>query len=90
MQAEQLWLMLIDLARRLDIEVRLERLEAPELVLAGGGLCLIRGRRVVFIDKHLNQEARLRQLAVALHGQDWEQHHMLPALRVFLDSLEGA
>ena len=90
MQAQPLWLMLTDLARRLDIEVRLEYLEAPELGLASGGLCLIRGRRVVFIDKRLNQEARILQLAESLRGQDWEQHHMLPALRALLDDQEGA
>lgn len=89
MQAEQLWLLLLNLARQMDIRVRLENLDQPDLSFNSGGLCLVNGRKVVFIDKRLPPRAQARQLGLCLLTQDVEQFHMLPAVRCFLDDLEG-
>lgn len=58
-------------------------------VSLSGCLCLIKGQKTIFVDKRLNTEARVKQLALCLGGQNLEQYYMLPALRHYLEGLTG-
>ena len=83
----QLWLLLLEVAHALDIEVRLESIEQPELNLRGGGLCRIKGKTVLFIDKRLNVEARLKGLGRAIKRYNIDEISMRPLARDFLENL---
>lgn len=77
------WDELTRVARRLRVDVREERLEP---VLDGrehgrGGLCILRGRRVVLIDERAPLRDRVATLATALAGFDLEGIHLAPFVR---------
>lgn len=72
---------LINLARRLEFEVREEWLEG-----AGTGTCLIRGKKVLFVDQSLTPSERLAQVAKSLCTQSGlEAIYILPEARAVLD-----
>jgi len=69
------------LARRLDIEIRYTD-SGPS------GLCTIRGRRVLFIDRGLDTEAKLVVFAREFRALDLEGIYVVPAIRRLL-GMEG-
>lgn len=81
---QRLWMMLNELAGRLGVRVRLERLEDGEEFPVRGGLCKVGGEAVAIVDKRLAPAGRARQLAGALAGFDLEGVSMVPALREYL------
>ena len=85
MKAKNLWPLLYDLARQLDIQVRVEYLD--DQVFSGGRLCLLKGRKIIFIDKRLTIDEQSRQLATGLAAQDLDQYYVLPLLREYLEDI---
>lgn len=65
------------LAERLNIEVR---------YTAGGpsGLCILKGERVLFIDKNLDQLSKVEVFAQAFKPLDLNGVYIVPALRRLL------
>ena len=71
----------LDVFGRLDIEVRHEGLGG-----AGGGLCTIRGKRVLFVDLDADPATRLETSARALAGlAELEGLYISPVLRELID-----
>jgi hypothetical protein len=88
MEPQLIWMLLNDLAGRLGVEVRLERLEDGEEFNVRGGLCRLGPRLVAFVDRRLTVAGRNRQLGLALAGQDLNGLFLRPALREFLEGLQ--
>lgn len=84
LEPQRLWMMLNELAGRLGVQVRLERLEDGEGFAVRGGLCRVGGQPVAIVDQRLAPAGRARQLAAALAGLELEGVSMVPALREFL------
>jgi hypothetical protein len=77
-----------DLAGRLGVEVRLERLEDGEGFQMRGGLCRLGGELVAIVDSRQSPLGRSRQLGRALAGLDLEGVFVRPVLREFFDQLK--
>jgi len=72
---------LLELAEQLDISVRREPLGGE-----GGGLCHLRGRRVLFVDIQADPQTRYEKTVAALAElPDVDQHYVLPELREELE-----
>ena len=72
---------MIDLARRLSYDVREEWLDGKF-----GGLCEIKGRRVLFVDLSLPPSERLEQVAAPLREcKELAQVYILPEAQAVLD-----
>ena len=70
-----------ELLLRLEVEVREERLGGES-----GGLCVVRGRRVLFIDLDADPAVRLERSLGALRTlPDIEDIYLSPALRELID-----
>jgi hypothetical protein len=82
--------MLNDLAGRLGVEVRLEKLEDGEGYESHGGLCRIGGRMLVFVDRRQSDLLRCEQLGRALNHLELEGQHMYPVVREFLEQLQNS
>jgi hypothetical protein len=80
MKTEQILKELEDVARRLGIDVRMER--------GGfrGGLCLIDDEQVIVLNKRQPAESRLAVLAESLKSLPVETVFMRPAVRKALES----
>jgi hypothetical protein len=87
MEPRRLWMMLNELAGRLEVEVRLERLQDGEGYETHGGLVRLGGRLVAIVDQRRGDGARCEQLGRALLEMDLEGWHMRPALREYLEYL---
>jgi len=72
---------LLRLADQLAIEVRFVPLEG-----AGGGLCRVKGRQILFVDADADVENRFETVLTALADQDGlDNMFILPQLREQLD-----
>ena len=68
---------LIRLADQLGIDVRYEEMDG-----AGGGLCVLRGRRVLFIDTSADPQASYERVLGALARlPELDQVYIVPELR---------
>ena len=75
----------IDVLASLEIEVRREHLGGDS-----GGLCKLRGRRVVFVDLDADVATRLERCVEVLRGlPDLETVYLAPHLREMLDQSEA-
>jgi hypothetical protein len=83
-------MLLTELAGRLGVEVRLEALAGDEDHEVRGGLCRLGGRLVAFVDRRLGPAGRNRVLGRALAGLDLEGAYLRPAVREYLEGLEGS
>ena len=74
---------LLDVARRVGVEVRREPFDGavPREALPRGGLCVIRGVRVILVDATLTAVERAAVLADALAGVSIDEIAMLPFVR---------
>ena len=73
---------LTDLARRLGYEVREEWLEGK----AGGG-CVLKGRKVLFVDQSLSPVERVEQVVHAVRGHsELDSITILPEVRALLEA----
>ncbi len=74
-------------AERLELDVRSEPLE-PRLEgrdYGRGGLCVLRGRRVILLDSRAPLPDRIAVLAAALAAFDVEALHMPPLVRATIE-----
>jgi hypothetical protein len=77
--------MIIELCERLSIAVREEHLGGD-----GGGLCVMRDRRLLFVDLDADTATRLHQCANALANlPELEQIFVPPALRQVLSEVRS-
>ena len=72
-----------DLALKLGVEVVYEKLENRDF-LATGGLCKVKGKYKIFIDRSETIERRTEILARALSSFDREDVYILPYIREIL------
>jgi hypothetical protein len=89
MQPRELWPLMLDLSRRMDVAVRVEYLDHQDAEPLAGGFCRLRGKRTVFINKRLQTPQRLRQLGLALNRLEVEQYYLLPVIRNYLNDLNS-
>jgi hypothetical protein len=77
---------IIEVFGRLDIAVRLERLGG-----GGGGLCALRGQRVLFIDLDADVATRLDRSVGALASlPELDSVYLTPALREHIARTQGS
>ena len=71
---------LVGLARRLGYEVREEWLDG-----SGGGACLLKGQKILFLDQSLRPSERVGQIVRVLKGcAELERIYVLPEARALL------
>lgn len=81
MELEELELELGLLAERLGIEVRHVRYEG------GGGLCVIRGKRVLMVNDLADRAERAATIAAALaEAPELDQMYVVPEVRRFIET----
>ena len=86
MHAVEMLRSLVELAGRLGYQVRQEWLDG-----AGGGVCELKGTRIVFIDLSQAPADRARQLGAALADHPaLDEMFLLPELRQFLTRAKTA
>ncbi|MBN1275966.1 MAG: hypothetical protein JXA35_00640 [Deltaproteobacteria bacterium] len=73
------------LADNLGIEVRHENLD-PDMSFSHGGLCLIKNRPVIIIDKAASEKVKIKTLIQALRRFDLGRIYIKPALRDILEA----
>jgi hypothetical protein len=75
-----------NLAHQFSIPVRYESMESEETFFAGG-LCRIKGKYVIIINRRATRREKICILARALKRFDLSQVYLKPALREFLDGI---
>ena len=81
MDTDQVLEALCDLALQLDVEVRRVPLNGQ-----GGGLCVLRGRQILFVDSLASATEQVAQTAASLATFDQLQAtYLVPAVREALD-----
>jgi hypothetical protein len=73
-------------ASRLGVDVRVEPFDTP--VLRAGGLCSLRGTRLVLLDGHASIQDRLWALAGALATLGVDEVYVAPAARELIERLQ--
>ena len=82
MENESILEELLDLAEKIGMEVRRASLSGQ-----GGGLCVLRGRRILVVDVGLPPTDQVAQTAGALAGlPELEEMYLKPALRETLEA----
>jgi len=76
--------MLEELAEKLGIEIRCERVRDDES-LQGGGFCRLKGEYLVIIDKKASTGERIGVLSRAVRHFDLDDIYMKPLLRQYLE-----
>ncbi len=76
---------LLNLARELEIDIRSESLGGE-----GGGMCVLRGRRVLFVDTSADIETRYEKTVAAMSAlPELDGRYVPPEVREDLDRLAG-
>jgi hypothetical protein len=78
-----------DLALKLDIEVVYANLESRD-PFTRGGLCRVKGKYKVFVDRTEKIQGRIKILARALSAFDKEEIYILPFVREILEKAKDA
>jgi len=78
---------LLQAVGKLGVEVRLEPFETPATM--GGGLCVVRGEKLVLIDQRAPLPDRIRALARALVDLQSETVYMAPEARELIEAVRG-
>ncbi len=81
--AELLFQELCTAAERLGVEVRVEPFDTP--ALRAGGLCSLRGAKLILLDGHASLDERLWALARALARLDADAVYVTPAARELIE-----
>ena len=89
MDDKRLWFLLNEVAQGLGVEVRLESLDGGEDPSARSGLCRLRGKPVIFIERRQDTAQHCRRLGMGLLGLNLDGVYLRPAVRSFLDDLGG-
>ncbi len=87
MDDQHLFEELLQAAERLAVEVRIEPFETPATM--GGGLCVVRGEKLVLIDQRAPLPDRIRALARALLELQSETVYMAPEARELIEAIRG-
>ena len=82
MTPDQIFGELEGLVSRLGIEVRDAVLEED----AGGGLCLLNGKRVMILDQRLNRDRKNGLLLEALKNMNLEAVYIKPYIRQLIEN----
>ncbi len=77
------------LAETLGIRIRYESLEGEDIFLQGG-LCKVKGRRLIIVNTKATAGQKARTLARALCRFDLSQTYLKPAVRDFLVKAKDA
>ena len=78
---------LLRAAEKLGVDVRIEPFETP--APKGGGLCVVRGERLVLIDQRAPLLDRILVLAQALSELGSETVYMAPKARELIEAIQG-
>ncbi|MDD5713028.1 MAG: hypothetical protein PHY31_09785 [Smithellaceae bacterium] len=78
-----------ELARRLEIQIRYERLAESDAVKTGG-LCRIRGQLVLIVNSRIPMHAKVQVLSEFIGRFDLNDLYLKPALRKLLHKEEPA
>ena len=89
MDDKRLWFLLNEVAQGLGVEVRLESLDGGEDPSAHSGLCRLRGKPVIFIERRQDTSQRCRRLGLGLLGLELGGVYLRPAVRGYLEELGG-
>jgi hypothetical protein len=74
--------MLLELIDKLGVQVRRVSMGG-----AGGGLCVLRGRPVLFVDADADAATQAHSIGAALaEREDLDAHFIVPQLRQFIES----
>ena len=85
MQRQELLTALLELAESAGLEVRKEYLGGE-----GGGLCLLRGKRILFLDTAADTAEQVARTAAALADlPELEAMYVLPQVREELDKYQA-
>ena len=84
MKNSELLVKLIELLEKLDIELRFDNLEE-----GSGGLCTLKGKQILVLDKNSTVEESIDKITGVLQGLDLSEHHLPPALRQAIYGGEG-
>jgi len=87
MDDKRLWFLLSEVAESLGVELRLENLGGADDLPAASGLCRLKGKLVIFVERRQDLAWRCRRLGRALKGLDLEGVYLKPAVRDFLEGL---
>ena len=79
MDSENILMCLEELADKLGIEVRWDTLAGP------GGLCELRGKRILMVDRTLDDLTKIDVMAAALCDEPVEDLYILPEVREILE-----
>ena len=85
MQEQELLTALLDLADKVGLEVRKEYLDGE-----GGGLCILRGKRILFVDSAADSAEQIAHTAQALARQpELAMMYVLPQVREELEKYKS-
>jgi len=87
MDNQHLFEELLQATERLGVEVRIEPFETPATM--GGGLCVLRGEKLVLIDQSAPLRHRILALARALSELGSETVYMAPKARELIETIQG-
>lgn len=73
------------LAAALEVGIRYENLSHGKIALSKGGLCRIRGRPVIIVDKRACIEEKMDLLLQSLRRFDLSGVYVVPAIRELLE-----
>ncbi|HVY44972.1 MAG TPA: hypothetical protein VHB21_03795 [Minicystis sp.] len=92
MDLARLYAELVLAAERAGIEVRAERFasQLSDVRDPGGGLCTLRGRRLILVDAALPLPERVVTVASALAEVDLEHLYLPPVVRATIGAYQGA
>ncbi len=79
---------LLLVAERLGVEIRIEPFETP--ATTAGGLCVLRGEKLVLIDQGAPLPNRILALAGALSELESETVYMAPEARELIEAIQGS
>jgi hypothetical protein len=86
MEEERLLSLLEETAQRLGIAVRYERFDGADVTVRDG-LCLVKGERVLFVEKRRSLHEKILVLAKTISDLDSENTYMPPVVRELIDSM---
>ena len=88
MNKKKLLVQLEQLADRLGIEIRYERIKNPANITRGG-LCKLKGRYIIIIDSKTSVSERVELISNILKRFNLKDIYILPALRRLLERDEA-
>ena len=81
---------LLEVAERLKVPVRREHVDLSEERTWRGGVCLIEGSPVIFVNTRLSDEEQIAVLAESLSGFLSDDVYLLPRTRLLIERYGAA